>query len=241
MSGGLLQMSGVVVDFVHYVKRLPASGEEVEAESASLMAGGGFNAVAAARRLGVAVAYGGALGLGPFADIARAALEREGVRLLQSSPADIDQGVCVVLVDPQGERSFITRHGAERAITAAALAAIPAAEYDWVLLSGYSLYHPRCADAFAAWLAALPRGPRFLFDPGPVVAEIAQPRSRRRAGARRVGERQPPRSRDTHRLRQSRARRRSAREGARRRARARGRSRLLARPRIRRSRARPGL
>jgi sugar/nucleoside kinase (ribokinase family) len=176
MSRGLLQMSGVVIDFVHRVKRLPASGEEVESESASLAAGGGFNAMAAARRLGVEVAYGGALGTGPFADIARAALEREGVHVIGSSPAAIDQGVCVVLVDPQGERSFVSHHGAERAIAAAELSAIPAAEYDWVLLSGYSLYHPSCADAFAAWLAILPRGPRFLFDPGPVVAEIAQPR-----------------------------------------------------------------
>jgi sugar/nucleoside kinase (ribokinase family) len=176
MSGGLLQMSGVVVDFVHRVKRLPARGEEVESETARLAAGGGFNAMAAAKRLGAEVAYGGALGVGPFADIARTALEREGVRVLRSSRAAIDQGVCVVLVDPQGERSFVSHHGAERAIAAADLAAIPAAEYEWVLLSGYSLYHPRSADVFAAWLEALPRGPRLLFDPGPVVAEIARPR-----------------------------------------------------------------
>jgi len=176
MSGGLLQMSGVVIDFVHRVKRLPASGEEVESESAALLAGGGFNAMAAARRLGVEVAYGGTLGTGPFADIARAALEREGIPALLHSPANIDQGVCVVLVDASGERSFVSHHGAERAVTSATLAAIPAAEYGWVSLSGYSLYNPRCADAFAAWLETLPRGPRFLFDPGPIVADITQRR-----------------------------------------------------------------
>jgi sugar/nucleoside kinase (ribokinase family) len=176
MSRGLLQISGVVVDFVHRIERLPASGEEVESKGARLAAGGGFNAMAAAKRLGVDVVYGGALGDGPFSDIVRAALEREGVPTLRSSRPAIDQGVCIVLVDAKGERSFVSHHGAERAVTLAELSAIPAAEYRWLLLSGYSLYHPRSADVFTAWLATLPRGPRFLFDPGPIVAEISKPR-----------------------------------------------------------------
>jgi sugar/nucleoside kinase (ribokinase family) len=176
MKRGLLQMSGVVVDFVHRVDRLPAPGEEVEAKTAVLVAGGGFNAMVAAKRFGADVAYGGALGVGPFADLARAALAAEGIAALQRGRAAIDQGVCIVLVDASGERSFVSRHGAERAATAADLAAIPAADYDWILLSGYSLYHPLSADAFADWLEALPRGPRLCFDPGPVIGGIEKTR-----------------------------------------------------------------
>lgn len=176
MSRGLLQMSGVVVDFVHRVERLPASGEEVESERAWLAPGGGFNAMAAAKRLGVDVAYGGPLGVGPFVDLVASALERERIPALQSSRATIDQGVCVVLVDARGERSFVSHHGAERTVTSDDLARLPTADFDWLLLSGYALYHPRSADVFAAFLARLPRGPRFLFDPGPLVAQISQPR-----------------------------------------------------------------
>jgi sugar/nucleoside kinase (ribokinase family) len=176
MTGGLLQMSGIVVDFVHRVERLPAPGEEVEAHATQLIAGGGFNAMVAARRLGADVAYGGAFGVGPFAELARAALAAEGIPVLQRGRAKIDQGVCVVLVDASGERSFISHHGAERALTAADLAAIPATDYDWILLSGYSLYHPLSASAFESWLNALPRGPRLLFDPGPVVDGIDKSR-----------------------------------------------------------------
>lgn len=176
MKRGLLQMSGVVVDFVHRVDRLPAPGEEVEARTAELVAGGGFNAMVAAKRFGADVAYGGALGVGPFAELARAALAAAGIPTLQRGRAAIDQGVCIVLVDASGERSFVTRHGAERAATAAELAAIPAADYDWILLSGYSLYHPLSADVFADWLDALPRGPRLFFDPGPVVGGIGKVR-----------------------------------------------------------------
>ncbi len=176
MKGGFLQMSGIVVDFVYRVERLPAPGEEVEAHAAQLVAGGGFTAMVAARRLGANVAYGGALGVGPFAGLARAALAAEGIPALQRGRAKIDQGVCVVLVDASGERSFVTHHGAERAVTAADLASIPATDYGWILLSGYSLYHPRSAGAFESWLDALPRGPQLLFDPGPVVAGIDKSR-----------------------------------------------------------------
>ncbi len=176
MSGGLLQMSGIVVDFAHRVERLPTSGEEVGSEVALLAAGGGFNAMAAARRLGAEVAYGGALGTGPFADIARAALADEGITALQTRAREIDQGVCLVLIEPSGERSFVSHHGAERAACADDLAAIPAADFDWILLSGYALYHPLSADVYGDWLKALPRGPRLLFDPGPVVADIAPAR-----------------------------------------------------------------
>ena len=62
MSGSLLQLSGIVVDLVHRVDHLPAPGEEVETSEFRMTAGGGFNAMAAARRMGVHVSYGGMLG-----------------------------------------------------------------------------------------------------------------------------------------------------------------------------------
>jgi sugar/nucleoside kinase (ribokinase family) len=170
MKRGLLQMSGVVVDLVYSVDRLPDLGGEVEATAAIVTAGGGFNALAAAKRLGARVAYGGALGAGTFADIARDALAAEDIPVLQRRRAAIDQGVCVVLVDSDGERTFVSHHGAERRVDPDELERIRAADFDAVLLSGYSLYHPAAAADMAAWLKGLPRGPRFVFDPGPMVS-----------------------------------------------------------------------
>ena len=69
MSGpALLQLSRVVIDLVHRVARLPALGEDVEATDVIVTAGGGFNAMVAARRFGIDVAYGGPIGTGAFAD-----------------------------------------------------------------------------------------------------------------------------------------------------------------------------
>ena len=172
MSGGFLQLSGMVVDLVQRVDHLPSPGEEVETETFQMTAGGGFNAMAAARRMGVEVTYGGVLGEGPLAEIALQGLREEGINLATRRCASVDQGSCVVIVDRTGERSFITYHGAEREVDVAHLASLHAGSYGFALLTGYSLYKPRAAEAFLSWLPVLPRPPLLVFDPGPVVGPI---------------------------------------------------------------------
>jgi sugar/nucleoside kinase (ribokinase family) len=174
MSGGFLQLSGVVVDLVHRIERLPESGAEVEARAFMMTAGGGFNAMAAARRMGARVTYGGVLGQGPLADIAFAALQAEGIALATEKRSAIDQGSCAVLVEANGERSFISHHGAERDVDLAHLESLPTAVHSYALLTGYSLYKPASAAAFLAWLPTLPWPPRLVFDPGPAVAGIPE-------------------------------------------------------------------
>jgi sugar/nucleoside kinase (ribokinase family) len=78
----LLQLSRVVIDLVHRVARLPALGEDVEATDVIVTAGGGFNAMVAARRFGIDVAYGGPIGTGAFADLALALLAEAGLPVL---------------------------------------------------------------------------------------------------------------------------------------------------------------
>lgn len=172
MSGALLQLSGVVVDLVHRVEHLPAPGQEVETSAFMMTAGGGFNAMAAARRMGAAVTYGGVLGRGPLAEITLAALRAEGIALATERRSQIDQGSCAVLVEANGERSFITHHGAERDVNSAHLEGLPLAVHSHALLTGYSLYKRASAAAFVAWLPTLPKGLRLVFDPGPTVADI---------------------------------------------------------------------
>lgn len=173
MTARLFQLSGVIVDLIYDIPGLPAAGDEVESTNFHTAAGGGFNAAAAARRLGVEVVYAGSLGTGTFSDIAAAALAAEGIPLAHADRAAMDQGHCIALVDARAERTFVSYHGAERHITEAQLAKLPVRDEDWLLLTGYSLYKKSSADVFVPWLRTLPRGPRLLFDPGPVVGGIA--------------------------------------------------------------------
>ncbi len=172
MRGGLLQLSGMVVDLVQRVDHLPAPGEEVETSESRMTAGGGFNAMAAARRMGVPVTYGGMLGQGPLAEIVAGALRAEGIAIAVERRAAMDQGSCIVIVDRTGERSFITYHGAEREVDLAHVVSLSASSYDYALLTGYSLYKPGSAAAFLQWFETLSRPPRLFFDPCPVVGEI---------------------------------------------------------------------
>jgi len=165
-------MTGVVIDILQKVERLPRPGEEVAALASRVGAGGGFNALAAARRSGADVAYGGMLGTGPFADLARAALAAEGIEALAARAAEVDQGHCVVLVERGGERAYVYSPGAERTATAADLAALPVGAFAWVLLGGYATPEGAGEDVFGDWLAALPRETRLMFDPTPLALRL---------------------------------------------------------------------
>lgn len=173
MTAGFLQLSGMVVDIVHRVDHLPKPGEEVEARDFMITPGGGFNAMVAARRLKAPTTYGGSLGTGVFADMAAHALTELNIPAAGKGRAATDQGSCVVLVHANGERSFITHHGAERHLTVEHLNALGAQQYAYALLSGYTLYKAESARVMVPWLSSLPRPPLLVFDPGPTVAEIA--------------------------------------------------------------------
>lgn len=151
----LLHLGNVVVDLVLSVPQWPQRGADVLAESATATPGGGFNVMAAAARQGLSVAYAGAHGSGPFADLARAGLAREGIEILQPPKAGLDTGVVVSVVDAGGERTFVTGPGAEARLTAGDLAAVRARPDDAVYLSGYGLVHASNRPALLDWLALL--------------------------------------------------------------------------------------
>lgn len=165
----LLHTGQVIVDLVMALDTLPATGGDVLAQSASFEAGGGFNVMAAARRNGLPVVYLGRHGNGRFGDLARAAMQAEGVEMAQTASTDKDTGLCVSLTEATTERTFISHIGAEGDLSADDLARmVPQAE-DYVYVSGYSLLLEGKAQALLDWLLALPRAITVVFDPGPLV------------------------------------------------------------------------
>lgn len=174
MTGRLLQLSGVIVDHIYWIEDLPDAGSEAIVRRSVLCAGGGFNAMVAARRSGMAVAYAGTLGSGPFADVVASALGREGIATLRPRLEGHDQGCCTCLVDRSGERTFVASSGADGIVTAADLARIRPAEDDWCLLSGYALGYRESREALTGWLRDGAAGLRLVFDPAPLVSGIPQ-------------------------------------------------------------------
>jgi sugar/nucleoside kinase (ribokinase family) len=168
----LLHLGNVVVDLVLTVPALPERGGDVLASGSRLTAGGGFNVLAAAARQGLPAVYAGAHGSGPFASLARAALDAERVEVLLPAKPGLDTGFVVAVVEPGGERTFLTSPGAEATLTAADLLAVTPTAGDAVYLSGYGLAHPANRAALLPWLSGLPRPAVVVFDPGPLAASV---------------------------------------------------------------------
>src|SRR6185437_8232582 len=95
----LLFAGEAIVDVVMRVPALPPRG--------------GVNVMSAAARQGLPVLYAGGHGTGPWGDVVRAALAAEGIGLLRPPDPDRDTGFDVALVEPDAERTFVTRLGAE--------------------------------------------------------------------------------------------------------------------------------
>lgn len=172
MSPRLLHVGSAVVDYVYRLDSLPAAGTEKTAASHRRVVGGGFNMMVAARRSGMAVAFGGRHGTGPDGDLLRAALTAEGIAILMPPSPELDTGNSVVLVTDDAERTFVSWPGAESRLAAAAMESVEVRPHDWVAASGYTLSYPGSRDALAGWIEALPAGAPLVFDPTPVVGEI---------------------------------------------------------------------
>jgi sugar/nucleoside kinase (ribokinase family) len=176
-----------IVDLLMRVPALPARGGDVLAESASVEVGGGFNIMAAAARQGLPVVYAGGHGTGPWGGKVRAALAAEGIGLLRPPYPDADTGFTVGLVEPDGERTFVTALGAESPGAQSPGAQSPGAESpgqpdawhavplrpgDAVYVSGYGLVPAGSGRILGAWAAGLPPGVLLFADPGPLAADI---------------------------------------------------------------------
>jgi sugar/nucleoside kinase (ribokinase family) len=165
-------VGSILVDIRVEVPYLPERGGDVLASSANFVTGGGFNILAAAERNGLATAFAGHHGTGPYGDRIRADLAREGINVLLPPSPEGDNGFCLVMVEPDGERTFVTSPGVEARVKDRVLADISLQDRDAVFVSGYDLSYPELGSAIAAWVSELPSDLTLVLDPGPLVGEI---------------------------------------------------------------------
>jgi len=170
----LVHVGQVIVDIVMYVPHLPERGGDVLASAGGTEVGGGFNVLTSAARQGLAAAYGGMHGVGPFGDVARKRLKQERIDVLQPPLSTMDTGVTVALVDAEGERTFATTFGAEGQLRPDDLRRIRLFPDDVVYVSGYGLALPVNGPAVSSWLSTVDSGVTVVLDPGPLAAEIPE-------------------------------------------------------------------
>lgn len=171
MAPRVIHTAQALVDAVLSVPDLPQRGGNVMASAYARYAGGAVNILIAAARSGAECVHAGAHGTGPNGDLVRAALAAEGVALSAPPIPDLDTGVCVVLLEPSAERTFVTTQLAERRITPESLQMSEPVAGDLVCVSGYSLFG-ETSDPLRQWLAGLPTGVEVVLDPGDAIADL---------------------------------------------------------------------
>jgi sugar/nucleoside kinase (ribokinase family) len=105
--------------------------------------------------------------------VVRAALKVEGIATVLAARTDGDTGFCITLVEPDGERTFVTMPGVEAELRPGDLSALRPERDDVIARSGYDLAYPVSGPVLTDWLSTAPTdGARIALDPGPLVAEI---------------------------------------------------------------------
>lgn len=167
----LFCLDTVMMDITMRVATLPTSGSDVLSHDRLVATGGGRNAMSAASRQGLVAVYAGRLGTGPLSDLARDQLDADAIAAPVEPDEENDLGFCVVLVEPNGERSFVTARGSEMSLRPRHLETLGVDSGDVVLVSGYNLMYPVMAEMVLGWLAQLD-GVDVAFDPATRVADI---------------------------------------------------------------------
>ena len=172
LSARLFCLDTVMIDVILKIPSIPTAGSDTLAPHRLVTTGGGYNAMSAATRQGMACVYAGRLGTGPFSSIAREALLGDSIATPIEPDASSDVGFCVALIDDVGERTFITSPGSEVTLRPLDLAGLDVSDGDYVLVSGYNVIYSGLDLVVLDWLANLPDGVVVAFDPSNRVMDI---------------------------------------------------------------------
>jgi len=171
----LKSLASGLVDQVTYVPNLPTPGGDVLATKTFSQVGGALNLESAATRLGLRAIHCTPIGSGPRADLVRAAMAMEGVEIQAVEEfSQGDTGLCITLVEPNGQRSFVTQSGAEGIRSMDELSKYEYSSDGWLVIYGYELVYPTSKQAFTELFNSGLIKSKIVFDPGPTTAQLSE-------------------------------------------------------------------
>ncbi len=164
-------IGAAVVDVIADAYSLPHRGSDIELHQQGVNVGGcALNVAIALHRLGIPSINALPLGKGTWASIVRQKLTEYGIHsVLETSKGD--NGWCLALVEPDGERTFLSVSGVENHWDAALLSTLPPLAAGWIYLSGYQLTS-KSGDVLIDWLEQQTQPHQLLVDFGPRLADI---------------------------------------------------------------------
>ncbi len=174
-AGRLVLVGSIVMDLLLYVDRLPDRGSDVLASQCHISPGGGFNILHAAHQLGMRTAYGGIIGTGRWGSSIQDALTEYSIDRLAAFTSEDDNGFVIGMVEPDGERTFITYPGCESMLQTDHLAEIEKhlQHDDTIYISGYEFLYPVSGELLSDWIIHASKKWGIAIDLGPLVGNLS--------------------------------------------------------------------
>ena len=163
-------LGAAVIDVIADAYALPWRGCDIELKQQGVNIGGcALNIAIALKRLGIAAQNALPVGHGVWADIIRNAMAKQDLHSAVEAESG-DNGWCLALVEPDGERTFMSFSGVENQWQQSWLDGLEVPAHSLVSLSGYQLTSP-CGELLTRWLEGLTDVTAFI-DFGPRIADI---------------------------------------------------------------------
>ena len=163
-------LGAAVIDVIADAYALPWRGCDIELKQQGVNIGGcALNIAIALKRLGISSQNALPVGHGVWADIIRNAMAKQDLHSAVEAEAG-DNGWCLALVEPDGERTFMSFSGVENQWQPSWLDGLNVPKNSLVSLSGYQLASP-CGELLTAWLEGL-RDVTVFIDFGPRIADV---------------------------------------------------------------------
>ncbi len=168
----VLMIGSTVCDLVLNLDHLPTRQEDVHPEKQTTRIGGcAFNAVHALAHLGIPYTFISPLGTGVYGDFIRKEIKKQGVE--STVFVDEENGCCLCFVEKDGERTFLSMHGAEYTFKQEWLNSLSMEEYELGYFCGLEI-EDRDGQALTDFICS--SNIQFLFAPGPRIMHIQQNR-----------------------------------------------------------------
>ncbi len=169
----LISFGSTIVDIVNYVDHLPARGLDSLVKESLVMTGGAYNVESAASRLGLKTLHAGTVGTGVYANMVLESMLQDDIDFIGRRMEDLDTGYCFTMVEPDGERSFVTYAAAEAMVTIDQLMSVDIRPTDAVYISGYDLSYATSREAVKQWILSDQADiADIFFDPSTMVSAI---------------------------------------------------------------------
>ncbi len=176
LSGKTLVLGSTVVDVIVKVSLLPATAQDVNIISQHHQLGGcAYNVAHILTLAGVPHQLCSPVGCGMYGDFVARSLEEQEIPLFARLDG-VANGCCYCLVEPSGERTFLSHHGAEYLFRREWFTPSVLAGVDSIYICGLELEEATSSD-LVDFLEELRQGEAFrhlqvFFAPGPRITSI---------------------------------------------------------------------